>query len=260
MNDELERLKSLGAQKIYEDTHIQVLHIKSILEHNFASLKRVQFLGFISILENEYHLNLSDLQESGLAYFDEENASNLEERLSVIPKKKKKINIFYPLVAIAIVVVVYQFGYFGENKPTENKVDNVLIDKMQAKIKSIEIVKELNTTKENNITDTKFEVIEVPEVVVKSFKIFTKSKVWVGYIDVETNKKKHKTFRGEIDLDPNKKWLLLFGHGHNIDMFVNGELVKLRSRYYDIRFLYENSTVKMISLEEFKRLNRGRKW
>ncbi|CAI6157506.1 MAG: hypothetical protein SPLUMA2_SPLUMAMAG2_00690 [uncultured Sulfurimonas sp.] len=264
MSEELAKLKSLGAQKIYEDTHIPVLHVKSIFEHNFAKLQRVQFLGFVSILEREYSLNLSSLKASGIAFFDEKDATSLEEGLFVVPNEKKKTtNVIYLLIAIGIVIVVYQLGYFGEEKPKEKKVDNALIQKVQKTIKPVKIVEELNTTKVNNITKTKLTVIEVPEVVVKvakSFKIFTKSKVWFGYIDVETNQKKQKTFRGEIDLDPNKKWLLLFGHGHNIDMFVNGELVKLRSRYYDIRFLYENSTVKMISLEEFKRLNRGRKW
>ncbi|MBL1243532.1 MAG: hypothetical protein COA39_003915 [Sulfurimonas sp.] len=263
MSEELARLKSLGTQKIYEDTHIPVLHVKSILEHNFASLQRVQFLGFVSILEREYGFDLSSLKASGVAYFDEKDASKLEEGLFVVPNEKKKTNAIYALIAIGIVIVtvLYELGYFGEEKLKEQKVDDVLIHKVQKTIKPVKIVEEINTTKENNITDNKLGVIEVPEVVVKvakSFKIFTKSKVWFGYIDVETNQKKQKTFSGEIDLDPNKKWLLLFGHGY-IDMFVNGEVVKMNSRN-DIRFLYENSTIKKISLQEFKRLNRGYKW
>ncbi|SFV51218.1 membrane protein [hydrothermal vent metagenome] len=263
MSEELAKLKSLGAQKIYEDTHIPVLHVKGILEHNFAKLQRVQFLGFVSILEREYRLNLSSLKVSGIAFFDEKDATSLEEGLFVVPKEQKKTNAIYSLIAIAIVIVVvgYEFGYFGEEKSKEQQVDNALIHKVQKTIKPVKIVEELNATKVNSTTKTKLEVIEVSEVVVqvaKSFKIFTKSKVWFGYIDVETNQKKQRTFRGEIDLDPNKKWLLIFGHGY-IDMFVNGEVVKMKSRE-NIRFLYEDSSVKKISLREFKRLNRGRKW
>ncbi|MDF1883719.1 hypothetical protein JHD49_07210 [Sulfurimonas sp. SAG-AH-194-C21] len=260
MSEELTKLKSLGAQKIYEDTHIPVLHVKAILEHNFDSLQKVQFLGFVSILEREYSLDLSSTKASGIAHFDDKDAENLDENLFIIPKKKKNSNATYSVIAIIIfiIVMVYKVGSFGEDQVKEQVVDDALIHKMQETMKPVVKVEEVNTTLEVNTTQAIVEIIEPVEVIPKSFKIVTKSKVWVGYINVKTNQKKQKTFKGEIDLDPEKKWLLLFGHAY-IDMYIDGEIVKVNSRD-KIRFVYEDGSVEAISAKEFKKLNRGRKW
>ncbi|MDQ7043088.1 MAG: hypothetical protein Q9M34_06100 [Sulfurimonas sp.] len=266
MSEELEKLKSLGAQKIYEDTHIPVLHVQAILYSSFDSLQRVQFLGFISILEREYHVDLSSLKASGTAYFDDLDAQKLDESLVVIPNKRKQKGSTYFVIFIVLVmmVIIYNLGDFNEEGIEEPKVDNVLIQKVQESIKPLE---EANTTIDVNstinVTSTQDIVLEEEELkevqkLPQSFKIRAKSKVWFGYIDVATNKKNQKTFKGEIDLDPTKKWLLIFGHGY-IDMFIDGKKVEINSRD-NIRYLYENGSVKAITIDEFKKLNRGSKW
>ncbi|MDQ7066722.1 MAG: hypothetical protein Q9M40_01260 [Sulfurimonas sp.] len=118
-----------------------------------------------------------------------------------------------------------------------------------------------NTTVDLNATQAVVsQEVEIEEIkkVPESFKIRAKSKVWFGYIDVVTNKKSQKTFKGEIDLDPTKKWLLIFGHGY-IDMFIDGKKVEINSRD-NTHYLYENGSVKAITADEFKKLNRGSKW
>ncbi|MDF1878804.1 hypothetical protein JHD46_04025 [Sulfurimonas sp. SAG-AH-194-C20] len=259
MSEELTKLKNFGAQKIYEDTHIPVLHVKAILEHNFDSLNRVQFLGFISILGREYVLDLSSLKSSGVAYFDDKDAQNLDESLFIAPKKNKisKTNSIL-LVFVVTIFSMYLLGAFSEKKVLEQPLDDVLIHKVQKTIKPVVILEDENSTIESNTTTLILEIAPELEEVVHSFKIYTKSKVWFGYIDVQTNKKKQTTFTGDINLDPQKKWLLIFGHGY-IDMFINEEAVKIDSRD-NIRYLYEDGTVKAISLQEFKKLNRGSKW
>lgn len=266
MSEGLEKLKSIGAQKIYEDTHIPVLHVKAILGHNFDSLLRVQFVGFISILEKEYHIDLSSLKSAGIAYFDDKEAANLDEGLLVVPQNNTKSNTIYIIIAIAIfsIVMMYQIGFFGEKKVKEQVLDDVLIQKVQESIRPVNTIEDLSATTESNLTNEAnttqniLEPIEEVQAVEKSFKIVTKSKVWLGYIDVQTNKKNQKTFKGEMQLDPKKKWLLILGHGY-IKIFINGEAVKIKSND-NICYLYEDSSVKAISLSEFKRLNRGSKW
>ncbi|MDF1877035.1 hypothetical protein JHD47_04335 [Sulfurimonas sp. SAG-AH-194-L11] len=268
MSEELTKLKSLGPQKIYEDTHIPVQHVKAILEHNFDSLNRVQFLGFVSILEREYSLDLSILKASGIAYYDDKDAQKLDENIFIAPQKTNKSSTFYAIVAIIIFIIVmtYKMGFSGEEEQQEQEVNNTLIQKVQKTIKPVVVeelvvVEEINSTSESNesneINEAQTIAEETPQVV-KSFKIVTKSKVWFGYIDVDTNKKRQKTFKGEIDLDPQKRWLLIFGHAY-IDMYINGEQIKMNSRD-KIRFLYEDGSVKAISTQEFRKLNRGRKW
>ncbi|WP_434657458.1 hypothetical protein [Sulfurimonas sp. NW9] len=80
----------------------------------------------------------------------------------------------------------------------------------------------------------------------------------MGYIDVATNKKYQKTFTGEFDLDPDKEWLLIFGHGY-IDIVTDTEKKKFNSKK-TLRLLYKEGAVKELTFEEFKRLNRGSSW
>lgn len=275
MSEELDILKRIGTQSIHEDTHVPIVYIKAILDEDFDSFQKVQFLGFISILEKEYNLNLSPIRVKGLECFED---IDLEKGIFVIPKKKKKKTSRYFFIAIIIVLfaVIYEMNYVEKDEQTKPVVDNVLIQKVQKKIKPIKKVQELNKTSESNNSKIvleilqpievveKVEVLEMVEVlepvemIIKSFKIFAKSKVWLGYIDVKTNQKKQKIFRGEIEFNPNKKWLLVFGHAH-IDMYINGKIVKMSS-HNNVRYLYENATLRAISIREFKKINRGHKW
>ena len=262
MSEELTKLQGLGAQKIYEDTHIPILHVQALLHHSFDGLSRVQFLGFVSILEREYLVNLSDLKALGIAFFDEKESSKVDEGLFIVPAKKTKKTLYVlGFFVVVAAILLYQFEIFSNNTPNEQKIDNTLIKTVQKTLTPPKDVlvdtnttQEVNTTQETNAT---LIVKEEPQVK-KSFKIIAKTKVWLGYIDVASNKKYQKVFTDEIELDPKKEWLLLFGHGY-IDMYVNSKIVKFNSRNKK-RFLYEDGNITAISSQEFKTLNRGRKW
>ncbi len=261
MSEELHKLQRIGAQKIFEKTHIPIQHIQEILQSDFSSFTRVQFLGFISILEREFNEDLSAHKAFGLSYFDE-----LEKQdsygLSMIPKEKRSTKPLFIIIVILlfVAVLILKFGVFTP-KTEKTAVDNTLIEHVEKKIKPkiIASVKELNETKELNSTKIDSKVLKKPVAdVANSFKIIAKSKVWFGYIDVLTNKKKQKIFTGEFDLDPSKEWLLVFGHGY-IDMYINGKIIKFSSRN-DVRFLYKDGKLTTISKKEFKNLNRGHTW
>jgi hypothetical protein len=46
MNSDLNKLKEIGAQKIYEQTHVSKEHVQSILHSSFEGLSKVQFFRF----------------------------------------------------------------------------------------------------------------------------------------------------------------------------------------------------------------------
>ena len=59
-----------------------------------------------------------------------------------------------------------------------------------------------------------------------------------------------------FDLDDKKNWLLLFGHSQ-----VNIKLDdKLQEQSNTIRYSYIDGKLTPITLEEFKKLNKGSKW
>ena len=82
--------------------------------------------------------------------------------------------------------------------------------------------------------------------------------MWLGYVDLATYKKGQKIFSDEFSLDPSKDWILAFGHGR-INIEING-IIKKFENPKNIRFSYIDGELKEISLEEFKGLNKGRRW
>jgi len=269
MDEELQILQSIGAQKIYEATHIPIKYVQSMLHGSFEGFSKVQFIGFISILEREYQQDLSELTRSGLRYFDEKKKQSVNEGLFVVAQKKRGNKSLYLLIIIAIFVValLLKFTLFSD-KVLEAPIDDTLIENVTKNIEPlpVAIIEENNTTLETNtsvddfnetIEETIVEIVK-PKAIEKSFKIVSKSKVWFGYIDVRTNKHYQRVMRGEKTLDPSKTWLLLFGHGY-VNMYVNGELQKFSSRS-KVRFLYKNNKLTPVTIREFKKLNKGRKW
>jgi hypothetical protein len=270
MSDSLDKLKNIGAQKIYEDTHIPAEHVQAILYESFEGLSKIQFIGFISILEREYGEDLGDVRAAGIAYFNDKTLPNdaiTDDAIFKASPNKKKTTVLYIIGAIILFIIAIFYTMQSANKTVESATKE---NKIVKKVKNT-IVSESNIT-ENNSSDIK-PIVKVdtnesnlskPEVkkeskgVSDSLKIIAKTKVWLGYIDVATNKKYQKTFEGEFDLDPTKEWLLLFGHGY-VDIEING-IKEEFSKKSTLRLHYKDGKVEKISLDEFKRLNRGNKW
>ncbi|WP_457749835.1 hypothetical protein [Sulfurimonas sp.] len=270
-NDGLEKLKEIGAQKIYEDTHIPVIHIQALLHESFDGLTKIHFIGFISILQREYNIDLSALKSTGTAYYDENGPveTTTEDGIFIAPKKRKNFTLFYILLVMIIFLIALYYSVEYANSSTHNnlRVDNTTINNAKKNINTIML--DVNTTqKENNqtvmdknITKQKIEstpVIQKKKAVQKSLKVIARSKVWMGYIDVKTNKKYQKTFQGEFDLDSSKEWLLVFGHGY-VTIIIDAQEKKFNSKK-TLRLLYKDGKVTQLSFDEFKKLNRGSAW
>ncbi|MFA5233683.1 MAG: hypothetical protein WC390_04710 [Sulfurimonas sp.] len=271
MSSGFDKLKSIGTQKIHEATHIARAHVKSILEENFEDMSSVQFNGFISILEREYSVDLSDLKKRAKEYFQSNASSVKKEKAAHVflaHKKKKKLTAIYMILGVALVVLFFIFTATPSQEEAP-RVDNIAIESAKSTLPIVEIeqnetVADVNTTLEANATSTQAveaEAVasqvapEAPAAQPLSFKILPKTRVWLGYIDVAEQKKYQKTFSDELSLDPTKEWLLAFGHG-NIMVDINGVTTKFTTPR-NIRFLYKNAELKEISIEEFKSLNNG---
>ncbi|MEA3419166.1 MAG: hypothetical protein U9Q90_07165 [Campylobacterota bacterium] len=63
MTDTLEQLKPYSIDTIHDKTQISTQSIESLLEHDFSAFSKVRFLGFVSIVEREFHVDLSDYKE-----------------------------------------------------------------------------------------------------------------------------------------------------------------------------------------------------
>ena len=256
-----DKLKSIGAQKIHEATHISRLHVQAVIHESYDDMNRIQFLGFISILEREYNIDLSELKARGIAHFDEIVPSSQEaSKVFVGIEKKKNYTSLYAIIAALIFVgVAYLSLVLTSSEETKiDKVDNTNIKNATANITTSQIedkadvkseltsTQELNSTIEDTITQIQ-----------RSFVIKPVSDLWIGYMDLDTNKKYQKTIlkSEELSIDANKNWLLTFGHGYfSID--INGQTIKYTDKN-TVRFTYKDFNMTKITYREFLELEKG---
>lgn len=258
MNEELDLLREIGAQKIYEDTHISLKHAQSVIHESFEGLTKVQFLGFISILEREYNQDLSMLKAKGLEYFADEPVKDVSTTSVFIESNRAKSpTAMYIIVALLVFIIVAYLSIGGDSSADQVvKIDNSTIVNAQKNINPTAY--ESNTSNENETTS--LVVVQEKKAIepLASFKIIAKSKLWIGYINRTEDIKKQTIIKESLELDPSKEWLLSLGHGH-VDIVINGEPQEFRSPN-NIRFLYKNGELKKLTFREFKILNEGRVW
>jgi len=282
-----EKLQELGIQRIQEDTHISRQHIESILQERFESIHKVQFLGFISILEREYSLDLSDLKSNALAFYKDQKMNAVDTDGIFIVAAKGKTFTFVYLFIIGIIFfagVFFTMNYQSDESDIvvqKNIIDVVkksihleekralVIQKQEKEPLSPVVTQKKPKKEEHNSTTlktivpslkapTKKEVHKKRAVEIKPVVIFPKSRLWIGYIDVMAGKKYQKTIKDPLVLDSSKEWLLFLGHG-NVNIEVNGILKEYKSKK-SLRFAYKDGSIKKVTLDEFKKLNRGSKW
>ena len=271
MSDALDVLREIGAQKIYEDTHISLKHVKSVINESFEGLTKVQFLGFISIIEREYNQDLSALKAKGLSYIESESVANPSQKSVFIERKRTKSPTpIYIFIALLVFILVAYFTIGTKSSaPEKVQIDNSTIVTAQKNINPAYEAKYIDTNisdanstigdKNKTISLVVVEELEEEEVKVEpSFKVMVKTRLWIGYINKTDNIKKQTIIKESLDLDPSKEWLLSLGHGH-VNIAINGELQEFKEPS-NIRFLYKDGKLRKLNFRDFKNLNEGRAW
>ena len=284
MSENIEILQQIGAQKIHKQTHIPLEYIEAILQEDYTVFSKLQYLGFINILQREYNLDLSAQKEEALLYFQnhtKELKDSNRDLFLIASQKKRNVTPFYIGAVVVIFLVGIYISFFSgsttttytpfeDEKSFANNTTKIIKQMPQEVVSSEE-----NTTKQEDsldlvqpkeqiITENNETVLdestqeEKQKAIVESFVIKPKTKVWLGYIDVKNGKKMQKTFSSQLSLDPQKEWLLVFGHNY-INIYINGELQELSSKK-SVRFHYKDGLLSAVSKKEFKDLNKGRLW
>ncbi|MBU0631856.1 hypothetical protein KKA17_04355 [bacterium] len=261
MNEDFEKLKAVGAQKIYEKTHIARKNVEYILTKSFDKIPKIQFRGFISILEREYHLNLSDLLDEYKESMADEYDDSIERILDEKEETKSNKKLIY-LIFVATVVV----GYFiianmtnGSHEELELNNSQIESAKEHLDLATVELntsnISDINMTQDVSVVDNNQ---SQKSLVATRFEIMTKRALWIGYIDMDDLTKKQITIQNSFDLDPSKNYLLVLGHGMlKIDLGID---VKEFNRIGTMYLKFENGELEEITRSEFKKLNKGSTW
>jgi hypothetical protein len=105
-----EILEENTIKSISQKTKISEDNLENLLAANFDPLKKIKVLGFISILEREYNVDLSQLKEEALAYYSQEKEDNsITVGLPMNDEKKGKSKLFLLLI---LALLAYASWYF----------------------------------------------------------------------------------------------------------------------------------------------------
>ena len=283
MLEELKKLRDIGAQKIYEDTHISLKYVQSIIHESFEGLTKVQFMGFVSILEREYSQNLSGLRQKGIEFFDEEREENKIDStvLRVTDKKKNFTSVYIVIILLIFAAAVYYSFGLTQEKSLHKKIDNSAINSAKKNIEKNVVIIDENSSlteplvTEQNITisqESNQSVVEVitseiekivPTKVIavqngESLIIHARARLWIGYINKTDNIRKQTIIKENLSFDASKEWLISLGHGH-VSLEVNAKTTRY-NQGKNMFFHYENGELKQLSKDEFRKLNKGRLW
>ena len=127
-----------------------------------------------------------------------------------------------------------------ENNNT-NEANNVVLPKEKSKI----------LTKDKNITKA-----PIPKEL--SAFISPNSKLWVGIIYLDNNKRKSFLGKEKLELNASRDQLITTGHG-NFSMEFNGVMKKFNSQN-PIKLLIKDGNFSVISNKKYKELNKGSLW
>jgi len=169
-----EILEENTIRSISQKTKIPEDNLENLLAANFDALKKVKALGFISILEREYSIDLSQLKEEALAFYSQEKEDHgITVGSPIVEEKKGKSKLFLLLVlALLAYASWYFFTQFDKKHLTElitfideQKMENNVTEHDENKNEiSIEdlsianvIVGDMNTDK---VVEEKVEVVE----------------------------------------------------------------------------------------------------
>ena len=108
-----ELLEENTTKTISERTKISEENLEYLLNNDFGAIKKVKTLGFISILEREYGIDLSKFKEEALAYY---NQHGTEESVTIgLPIMEEKKGRSKWLWLIVPILLGYASWFFLKN-------------------------------------------------------------------------------------------------------------------------------------------------
>jgi len=108
-------LEETDVKKISQKTNISKENIVMLMDEDFASLIKAKALGFISILERDYEVDLKTLREKALAYY-EKHGNDEERMVFTVPVSEENIEntkgSFNWTLVIVLGLLAYTSWYF----------------------------------------------------------------------------------------------------------------------------------------------------
>lgn len=263
----LEKLKSIGAEKIREATRLDLGKIEDILEKRFEKIAPVRAKGFIQMLEKEFSLDLSSWLEEYNQFHSQGKESKLEKKVQGIQEGN---NVLFWIACVGLLVVGGGILYWinSHKAQTPQAPQEVAVEEVVEVVEAPEVAKEerREEVKKEEVKEPSKELNEYGESVFANMSyneenilfITSDSPLWVGIINLDTKKRISKT-KKEFEIPLDKQLLINIARG-GFTLSLDDE-EKNFGGYKPIYLIHtKEGGLKQISKEEFMLLNGGVEW
>ena len=267
----LDKLKSIGVEKIKEATRLDIGKIEDILEKRFEKITPVRAKGFIQILEKEFSLDLS----SWLKEYDDFHSQG--EKKETNPQDTQGGGLFWvACMGLLLGGGGLLYWIYSQSTPSSQPIaQSTLQAPTSPTIQPTQEVQE-NEIEESVLQETPQEN-QTPPMPIKElseygesifpniaydeenvFFITSQTPLWVGIVNLDTKKRVSKT-KEEFDIPLDKQLLISIARGGFSASLDDEE--KFFGGYKPVYLIYtKEGGMKQISKEEFIFLNGGVEW
>ena len=304
--DEIKVLEEIGLKEVSDKTHIEIKHLKYIINMEFDKLNRVNALGFIKIIQREYDVDFDEWLQEAERYWAENKVPEDNVKIFIAQKPSLLPKIVTPVLTVVILgAILYgayifldkkldffqkskanDINYTYEETPVvkeakqnidENNYTEVVVDDNNSKetdvtdqnsdIKQSDMAEDKNSSNVDTVEDKKTEdANETKEVSQKSPSlsenkavILPNVKLWVGVIYLDDGSRDSYLGDGNFTIDLSRDQLITTGHG-NFNIKFGKDRVEKFSKQTPMKFIVKDGNLSEISIEEFKKLNKGNLW
>ncbi len=103
-------------------TRIPIEYLEAIIEREWYRLQKVQALGFLSILEREYHADLEDIKQECRNYFAQHAPIEEPKTILIVPREPRNWKALYK-GAVVVILLLLAYGAWSYMDTPAKKAD-----------------------------------------------------------------------------------------------------------------------------------------
>ena len=269
MSETLKKLHEIGIDAIHAKTHISIHSLKAILEERFADINHIQYTGFLNLLENDLHIDMTELRDAYKRYREEAGQEDDNRELFIMTPKEPKNYKALIISTISILLIVLFISTMSSEKSTPKDVDtltqNSAVIDATKHLETAQSSKEASAKAKNENKIATFNADALKEQKENkeadknhAFVLYPQEALWIGVINLDKNTKRDTITSAPFVLDENSDLLISLGHGL-VRIELNGNVQHLTD-VGRVRFSYKDGVLSRVSLEKFRELNEGKNW
>ncbi len=103
-------------------TNISKNNLQALLSEDFNKIPRIQAIGFISIIERELNVDLSEFKKDAIEFYSGESEDNGVAMHYAVPEEKKEKSSWFKTIVILLIIYAVWYAYTNLDKEKLNTV------------------------------------------------------------------------------------------------------------------------------------------